>query len=135
MSNARTINPLNKFKEGVRAKFKDVEKPVPLTATDIEVRIEGGIAVVTTERTFRNIEDQDIEATMTFPVPTDAALFSLSAVIEGRKLEAQCQVKSKARDTYENAIGGGKSAILHEELLKGVHMLSVGRIRPGAEVK
>lgn len=128
-------DPLQKFKEGVRSTAKGFERPVPLTATAITVRIEGGMAVVTTERTFRNVEDQDIEATMTFPVPTDAALFSLSAVIDGRKLDAQCQAKTRARESYEDAVDRGKSAILHEELLKGVHMLSVGRVRPGAEVK
>lgn len=135
MPNVMTTDPLQKFKEGVRGISKGVEKSVPLTATAITVRIEGGVTVVTTERVFRNIEDQDIEATLTFPVPTDAALFSLSAVIDGRRLDAQCQAKITARETYEDAIDRGKSAILHEELLKGVHMLSVGRVRPGAEVK
>ena len=122
-----------KLKEGVRVKGDD--RPVPLTATAYAIRIEGGIAVVTTERTFRNAESQDIEPTLTFPVPTDAAMFSLSAEIDGRRLEGECQPKAKARETYEDAIDRGKSAVLHEELLKGVHMVSVGRVRPGAEVK
>lgn len=129
------MDPLEKLKEGVRASVKGAVRPVPLVATAIAVRIEGGIAVVTTERTFRNVEDQDIEPTVTFPVPTDAVLFSLSADIDGRRIEGECQPKAKARETYEDALDRGKAAVLHEELLKGVHMVSVGRVRPGAEVK
>lgn len=129
------MDPLERLKEGVRANVKGAARPVPLVATAIAVRIEGGIAVVTTERTFRNVEDQDIEPTLTFPVPTDAALFSLSADIDGRRLEGECQPKETARETYEDALDRGKAAVLHEELLKGVHMVSVGRVRPGAEVK
>ncbi len=41
-------------------------RPVPLVATTFTVRIVGGLAVVTTERTFRNVEEQSIEATMSF---------------------------------------------------------------------
>src|SRR5262249_8938437 len=53
--------------------------PIPLTATRIDVTIRGGLACVTTERTFRNAEQLSIEATMTFPVPVDATLCALTA--------------------------------------------------------
>lgn len=135
MVKTKIVDPLEKLKEGVRASVDGAVRPIPLVATAIAVRIDGGIAVVTTERTFRNVEEQDIEPTVTFPVPTDAAMFSLSAEIDGRRLEAECKPKEKARETYEDALDRGKAAVLHEELLKGVHMVSVGRVRPGAEVK
>src|SRR3954453_12464912 len=135
MPRTKTADPLEHLKEGVRASVRGAVRPIPLSATAIAIRIEGGIGVVTTERTFRNVEEQDIEPTVTFPVPTDAALFSLSAEIDDRRLEAECKPKEKARETYEDAIDRGKAAVLHEEVLKGVHMLSVGRVRPGAEVK
>lgn len=135
MARTKTADPLEKLKEGVRASVNGAVRPVPLVATAIAVRIDGGIAVVSTERTFRNIEDQDIEPTLTFPVPTDAVMFSLLAEIDGRHLQAECKPKETARETYEDAIDRGKAAVLHEELLKGVHMVSVGRVRPGAEVK
>jgi vault protein inter-alpha-trypsin-like protein len=108
--------------------------PVPLVATRIDVTIRGALARVTTERTFRNDEQQSIEATMTFPVPVDAALCSLSARIDGRTLTAVAQARQEARETYEKAIDQGKAAVLHEELLKGIHMLSVANVRPGATI-
>ena len=123
-------DPLASF---LRAKRGD-KKPIPLIATRIAVTIRGGLALVTTERTFRNVEKQPIEATLTFPVPVDATLCSLSARIDGRRLEAMAQGRIQARTTYEDAIDKGKAAVLHEELLKGIHMLSVAHLAPRAEI-
>ena len=108
--------------------------PIPLIATRIDVTIRGGLASVPTERTFRNAEQHSIEATMTFPVPVDATLCSLAARIDGRKLLATAQARAKARETYEDAVAKGKAAALHEELLKGIHMLSVAHVNPGISV-
>ena len=108
--------------------------PIPLVATRIDVTIRGALARVTTERTFRNDEKQSIEATMTFPVPVDATLCVLSARIDGRTLTAVAQARQEARATYESAVDQGKAAVLHEELLKGIHMLSVAHVQPGATI-
>ncbi len=122
-------DPLTQF---LRALTEGSEKrPIPLIATRIDVTIRGGLASVTTERTFRNTETQSIEATMTFPVPVDATLCALTARIDGRTLKAVAQARNQARETYEDAVDAGKSAVLHEELLKGIHMLSVAPRRSG----
>lgn len=134
MPQPKTIDPLHRFREGVRAFVRGDERPVPLASTAISVDIRGGIAAVTTARTFRNVESQDIEPIMTFPVPVDAVLCSLKAKIDGREFVAVAEAKAKARETYEDAVDRGKSAVLHEELMKGVHMLNVGRVAHGAEV-
>lgn len=130
MASIAGYDPLARF---LQAHSADAH-PIPLVATHIDVTIRGGLASVTTARTFRNSEPQSIEATMTFPVPVDATLCALTAHIDGRTLNAQAQVRSKARETYEDAVERGKAAVLHDELLKGIHMLSVAHVRPGAEI-
>ncbi len=109
--------------------------PIPLISTDHEVAIAAGLAVVTTHRLFKNIEAQNIEAVLTFPLPVHATLFELTAEIDGRALRAVAQERSTARQTYEDAIERGKSAVLHEELLRGVHMISVANVKAGGEIK
>jgi hypothetical protein len=109
--------------------------PVPLVGTDFDVVIEGGLAVVTTTRLFRNTEEKPIEATFTFPMPVHATLFDLRVRIAGRELIAKAQNRNTARATYEDAIERGKSAVLHEEVLRGIHMLSVANIPAGAEIE
>lgn len=109
--------------------------PVPLVATDFDVVIDGGLALVTTTRLFRNTEEKPIEATLTFPMPVHATLFDLRVKIAGRELIARAQSRDTARATYEGAIERGKSAVLHEEVLRGIHMLSVANIPAGAEIE
>jgi hypothetical protein len=111
------------------------ERPVPLVGTRFDVRIEGGLATVVTRRTFRNAEADSIEATITFPIPVHAVLYDLEARIGERTVRAKAQRKAAARETYEEAIERGKAAVLHEEVLRGVHMLSVAHIAPGAEIE
>src|SRR5262245_12212043 len=109
--------------------------PIPLIATRFNVDLNHGLAIVSATRIFRNAEDSSIEATITFPIPVHAVLFNLETRIAGRVLKARAQRKSQARDSYEGALERGKTAVLHEEVLRGVHMLSVGHIPGGAEIE
>ena len=108
--------------------------PVPLIATHYDIATKGGFATVAATRRFRNAEAHSIEATITFPVPVNAVLHHLDATIGGRMLIAIAQGRAAARETYEAALDRGKTAVLHEELLRGVHMLSIGHIAPATEI-
>ena len=109
--------------------------PVALVAMDIGVTLTGGLAVVETKRTFRNDEAAAIEALLSLPIPVHAAFFGLTAKIDGRILKGIAQAREEARETYEEAVSEGKTAVLHEELLRGVHALSVGNLAPGAMIE
>jgi hypothetical protein len=126
------IDPLHAFFDG--ACIAGTKRSMPLLSTRFDVRIAHGLALVSTIRTFRNDEPESIEATITFPIPVHAVLFALEARIDGRVLNARAQRKNQARETYEQALERGKTAVLHEEVLRGVHMLSVGHIAAGVEI-
>jgi hypothetical protein len=108
--------------------------PVPLVATDIAVEIVAGLATVRTSRRFVNAEGRPIEAILTMPVAFDAVVTAMRAVVDGRVLVAAAKPKAEARDSYEAALDEGKLAVLHEEVLRGVHALSVGNLAAGREV-
>jgi len=127
-----TTDPLSAFLRNARPHDK---VPVPLQSTVFDIVIEAGLAVVLTTRLFRNGEEKTIEATLTFPVPVHAALFSLEVRIGERRLLATATAKETAREAYEEGIEEGKTSILHEELMRGIHMLSVGNIPPGEEIE
>jgi hypothetical protein len=126
-------DPLGRFRDG--AVETGSGRPIPLAATRIRVLLTGGLAVVRTERVFRNAEAASIEATLTFPVPVHATLFRLQAQIGGRVLRGAARRRGAAREAYEDAVDRGRTAVLHEEALRGVHVLSVAHIPPGAEVE
>jgi hypothetical protein len=129
----RTIDPLGAFIAG--AFTVEARRPIPLVSTRFDVEIDGGLATVVTRRVFRNDEAQSIEATITFPVPVHAVLFGLEARIDGRAVKARAQRRTLARQAYEDAIERGKAAVLHEEVLRGVHMLSVAHLGPGSQIE
>lgn len=109
--------------------------PVPLIATTYDITLAGGLACITARRTFRNQEAQSIEAALTFPVPVHAVLYALEARIGERTVTAVAKERTAARESYEDAVDRGKTAVLHEELLKGIHMLSVAHVAPGTEIE
>ena len=86
-------------------------------------------------RVSENKEDLPIGAVLTMSVGFDAVVTGLSATIDGRKLTAKARTQNAARDVYEDAINDGKLSVLHEEVLKGVHTLSIAQLGPGKEVE
>jgi len=95
----------------------------------------GSVLSVKVERVFVNDTPNTIEAIMTFPVPVLCAVFGLQYEHKGRIIRGVIQKKAEARKNYEEALDNGKVTLLHEELVKGIHMLSVGNIQSGEEVK
>lgn len=125
---------LEELNDGVTVFRDGVGKPMPRSSTAIDVSIQAGLAIVVTTRKFTNAEDVPIEAVLTMPVGFNAVVTGLSAKIDGRSLRAIAKGKTAARASYEGAIDQGKMAILHEEALRGIHVLSVGQLAPGKEV-
>lgn len=119
---------INEISEGIVGIRKGKKQPLPLKHTIFNIDVKNGLAVVKTSRNFSNNSRSSIEAIMTFPVPFDAVLTGLSAEIDGRRLRAISKGRDEARDIYEDAVDQGKMAILHEEPLRGIHMLSIGQL-------
>lgn len=126
---------LEELTDGVTVFRNGAGKPMPLSSTDIDIQISSGLAVVVTTRKFSNAEDVPIEAILTMPVGFNATVTGLSAMIDGRKLRGEARAREEARENYEAAIDKGKMAVLHEEALRGIHVLSVGQLAPGKEVE
>ena len=125
---------LETLHEGLTVFLEGRGTSIPMKSTQIDVDIKAGIAVTRTTRVFKNDEGVSIEAILTMPVAFHAVVTGLEAMIDGRKLLAVSKAKKEARETYEGAIDAGKMTILHEEALRGVHVLSVGQLGAGKEV-
>lgn len=109
-------------------------RPMPLKSTSYEIDVLSGLVVVRQRRVFRNDERVGIEAVMTFPVAFEAVVTRLVAEVDGRRLKGVAVARTQARETYEAAVDAGKAAVLHEELLPGIHMVSVANVAPGAQI-
>ena len=125
---------LETLNDGLTTFVNGERVPMPLIGTDIHVEVLAGVATVKTTRRFRNAEQTPMEAIMTFPVGFDAVVTALAATIDGRRMVGVAKEKAEARETYETALDAGRMSVLHEEALRGIHILSVGALAPGAEV-
>ena len=130
---ANVIDPIAALVERRRA--DSGADAAPLCSLVIEVTIKGGLALVETTRTYVNREEKAIEALLSIPVPVHAAFFGLTAKIGGKLYEAAAAPREAAREAYEEAVDAGRAAVLHEELLRGVHALSVANLAPGCEAE
>lgn len=134
MQNIALGHRLDTLNDGLTTFANGERVPLPLVTTDIKIQILAGAATVKTTRRFCNTEDNPIEAIMTFPVGFDAVATGLAATIDGRRMVGVAKGKTEARETYEAALDEGRMSVLHEEILRGIHIMSVGALPPGAEV-
>ena len=109
----------------------DDENVTVLESVDIKVRLWGLLSHVSVEQVYANPGDENIEAVYTFPLPRDAVLMDLSLELNGETLKAEVYEKSEAQDQYEDAIEGGDSAILLEQLGPGLYAVNAGNVLPG----
>ena len=132
--NSRLVDPIASLVE--RTAEQRGLRPAALAGIRVELEIRSGLVVATVTREFRNSEQKPIEALLSFPVPVNAICYELSAIIDDRTLTGKALERGAAREGYEDGISDGRAAVLHEELLRGIHMLSVGNLGPdaGAEV-
>ncbi|XP_049339519.1 von Willebrand factor A domain-containing protein 5A isoform X12 [Astyanax mexicanus] len=105
---------------------------VPLKSVEVDVKVKGHIATVTSVLRYVNEEKLPVEAVFVFPLPAEASLCHFSAKIANEEVVGEVQEKQKAREMYDDAISSGKRAFLLEESGESpdVFQLCVGSLPP-----
>lgn len=104
---------------------------VVLESVDIRACLRGLYSEVLVTQSYRNVEEDSIEAVYTFPLPLDAVLLDLSLELNGQTLHGLVQARAEAEERYEEAIEDGDTAILLEEVQDGLYTVNVGNLLPG----
>ena len=73
-----------------------------LTQHDVKVTINNGIAVTTVSQVFQNLENRQVEALYTFPVPKNASVANFSMWINGKEMVGEVVEKERARQIYNS---------------------------------
>ncbi|XP_048774197.1 von Willebrand factor A domain-containing protein 5A-like isoform X3 [Ostrea edulis] len=84
---------------------------VPLKKADIQVSIHGFIANVKSDLHYVNDTDENMETEFVFPLDTDSAVYKFEAEIDKRTIVAEIQEKSQAKQTYQDAVDSGYTAM------------------------
>ncbi|XP_046545578.1 von Willebrand factor A domain-containing protein 5A-like [Haliotis rubra] len=93
----------------------DNRSQVPLKSVSTDVTIQAFVARVEATLTYLNNEDNCMEVAYVFPMDDHSAVYKLIADINGRKIVAECQEKQQAKETYQEAVRSGHTAMLLEE--------------------
>jgi len=108
---------------------------LPLLQTSADVDIVGPIAQVVLRQTFENRGSATIEANYVFPVSDRGAVSGLTMRIGDRVVQARLQERDEARNTYEAAKEGGRSAALLEQHDPGTFVMNLANILPGDRIE
>eukprot|EP00105_Crassostrea_gigas_P042431 XP_019926579.1 PREDICTED: von Willebrand factor A domain-containing protein 5A isoform X2 [Crassostrea gigas] len=88
---------------------------VPLQRIDVQVSINGLIASVKSELHYVSDKDENTETVFVFPLDSDAAVYEFEAEIDGKTIVAEVQEKSQAKETYQDAVASGYTAVYMSE--------------------
>jgi Ca-activated chloride channel family protein len=107
------------------------EAQVALECVKVEAILRGLCSEILMSQNYRNLEDRNIEAVYTFPLPLDAVLLELTLELNGKIMRGVVSVKEEAEQRYEAAIESGDTAVLLQQVELGIYSVSVGNILPG----
>ncbi|MBK8257011.1 MAG: VWA domain-containing protein [Polyangiaceae bacterium] len=110
------------------------KKPFPLQQTDVSATLSGLMADVKVKQTFSNPYNKTIEAVYIFPLPENAAVYSMKLVQGERVIEAVVRERGAARAAYETARSSGYTAALLEQERANIFTQSVANLEPGKNV-
>lgn len=69
---------------------------------DVNVTVNNGIAVTEVTQVFQNLENRQVEALYTFPVPKSASVANFSMWIDDKEMIGEVVEKKRAREIYES---------------------------------
>ena len=108
------------------------ERPMQVSLQDhrVTARINGRVAEVTVEQTFRNHTGAQLEGTYLFPLPEGASVSQWSMTMFGRMVEGEIIEAKKAREIYESIVRARRDPGLLEYLGRGLFQARVFPIEP-----
>ena len=107
---------------------------LPLKKVVINSDLRGATSTTEVELTYVNpLVDQPLECTYTFPLDKNTVLAKFDAIIDDRVVYTKVTEKEKAKEQYDDAVAGGKAAVLAERSSKKEETLTVklGNLLPG----
>jgi Vault protein inter-alpha-trypsin. len=78
--------------------------PLEVTSHQVNVKIDGQVAITSIDQEFYNPNDQRLEGFYMFPVPKGAHIDKFSMEIGGKSVDAELLPADKARGIYEDIV-------------------------------
>lgn len=104
--------------------------PLEVTSHQVNVKIDGQIAITSIDQEFYNPNDQRLEGFYMFPVPKGAHIDKFSMEIGGKSVDAELLPADKARGIYEDIVRKMRDPALLEYAGRDLFKVRVYPIEP-----
>lgn len=109
--------------------------PLGLAHHRVELQVDGGLATVTIDQTWRNATDRPLEATYWFPVPRGAVVTGFELEVNGKMQKGEMLERDKARRTYEDIVARMRDPGLVEWMDKDLFQVRIFPVPARGEQK
>src|SRR5690348_1597069 len=104
--------------------------PLEVTSHQVNVKIDGQVAITSIDQEFYNPNDQRLEGVYMFPVPKGAHIDKFSMEIGGKNVDAELLPADKARGIYEDIVRKMRDPALLEYAGRDLFKVRVFPIEP-----
>ena len=104
--------------------------PLEVTSHQVNVKIDGQVAITSIDQEFYNPNDQRLEGFYMFPVPKGAHIDKFSMEIGGKSVEAELLPADKARGIYEDIVRKMRDPALLEYAGRDLFKVRIFPIEP-----
>src|SRR5213078_648285 len=104
--------------------------PLEVTSHQVNVKIDGQVAVTSIDQEFYNPNDQRLEGFYMFPVPKGAHIDKFSMEIGGKSVDAELLPADKARGIYEDIVRKMRDPALLEYAGRDLFKVRIFPIEP-----
>ena len=104
--------------------------PLEVTSHQVNVKIDGQVAITSIDQEFYNPNDQRLEGFYMFPVPKGAHIDKFSMEIGGKSVDAELLPADKARGIYEDIVRKMRDPALLEYAGRDLFKVRIFPIEP-----
>src|SRR5438045_7872090 len=104
--------------------------PLEVTSHQVNVKIDGQVAVTSIDQEFYNPNDQRLEGSYMFPIPKGAHINKFSMEIGGKSVDAELLPADKARRIYEDIVRKMRDPALLEYAGRDLFKVRIFPIEP-----
>src|SRR5215468_279727 len=104
--------------------------PLEVTSHQVNVKIDGQVAITSVDQEFYNPNDQRLEGFYMFPVPKGAHIDKFSMEIGGKSVDAELLPADKARGIYEDIVRKMRDPALLEYAGRDLFKVRIFPIEP-----
>jgi len=128
------IDPPEEKSGAIEAEYQGRKIEFPLLKSNYRVDIQGDIATIELQQTFKNPSNIPLNATYLFPLNKDAAVYAMQMKVGDEIINAQIKRIEEAKQIFEEAKQAGKAASMLEQHRPNMFTQNLANLMPNLPI-